>query len=437
MGFYCKNIKKQFQTLVGSSVRALGIIFFSIFLSSFFLVHTTSAQACAIPGDDGPATLSGVVNTYYPSPSTGTASGNTVPVSAVINPQSDLTPIEPGDLLLIMQIQDAQINSSNTNSYGAGDGTGRGFTSGNAGRYEYVVATNSVGVGGGTVITLQNLTRTYRTRAATNSRGRRTYQVIRIPQYSSATLSGTVNAAAWDGTSGGIVAFDVAGNLNMGGGAINANARGFRGGLGRTLNGSGGNLNDYRGASTLGSGGSKAEGIAGTPRYTWNGTSSTDNLVEGYPNGSYFRGAPGNAGGGGNDGTPANNGENSGGGGGGNGGIGGRGGNTWNSNRTIGGIGGAAFPAAANRVTFGGGGGAATGQGPAGSSNARHARTDARVPALATHRACRRVPGSAARPIHTEYPPSGPDDRFQTGPQHRARRSRSGCGLPCLAIVQR
>ncbi|NNE99335.1 MAG: hypothetical protein HKN25_09990, partial [Pyrinomonadaceae bacterium] len=217
-----------------------------------------------------------------------------------------------------------------------------------------------VGLAGGTITTLQNLTRTYRSSPATSTRGRRTYQVVRIPQYSSATLSGTVIAASWDGRSGGVVAFDVAGNLNMGGGTVNANSRGFRAGLGRTLTGPNGTVNGYRGPSTDGSGGSKAEGIAGTPRYVWDGVLGIDNLVEGYPNGSYYRGAPGNAGGGGNDGTPNNNGENSGGGGGGNGGIGGRGGNTWNTNLTVGGVGGAAFPAAANRLTFGGGGGAAT-----------------------------------------------------------------------------
>lgn len=339
-----------------SALSAVICVLVVLILSTQFV----SAQTCGIPGDDGPATIGGAVNTYYPSPVNATASGNSIPVSAVTNPQSALVAIEQGDLLLVMQVQDALIDSTNTNNYGGGTGTGRGFTSGNAGRYEYVVATNSVGVGGGTVITLDNLSRTYRSAPETSSRGRRTYQVVRVPQYSSATVSGTVIAASWDGTSGGILAFDVAGNLSMGGGTINASSRGFRGGLGRSLNGPAGTTTGYRGASTDGSGGSKAEGIAGTPRYVWNGAMGIDNIVEGYPNGSYYRGAPGNAGGGGNDGTPTNNGENSGGGGGGNGGIGGRGGNTWNSNLTVGGIGGDAFAAAADRLTFGGGGGAAT-----------------------------------------------------------------------------
>ena len=54
-----------------------------------------------------------------------------------------------------------------------------------------------------------------------------------------------------------------------------------------------------------------------------------DNVVEGYPGGSYARGAPGNAGGGATDSNPTANDQNAGGGGGGNGGAGGRGGNGW------------------------------------------------------------------------------------------------------------
>ena len=48
-------------------------------------------------------------------------------------------------------------------------------------------------------------------------------------------------------------------------------------------------------------------------RYLNNGGALLDNTVEGYPNGSYGRGAPGNAGGGGNDGNPGANDQNSGG----------------------------------------------------------------------------------------------------------------------------
>ena len=87
-----------------------------------------------------------------------------------------------------------------------------------------------------------------------------------------------------------------------------------------------------------------------------------DNVSEGYPNGSYARGAPGNAGGGSTDGNPVANDQNSGGGGGGNGGIGGQGGNSWQSNLATGGFGGSAFAPAARvtQIALGGGGGAGT-----------------------------------------------------------------------------
>ena len=93
----------------------------------------------------------------------------------------------------------------------------------------------------------------------------------------------------------------------------------------------------------------------------FDGTTTIDTGVEGYPNGSFARGAPANAGGGGNDGNPSANDQNSGGGGGANGGGGGQGGNSWSSNLAIGGAGGVAVPAAsATHVVLGGGGGGAT-----------------------------------------------------------------------------
>ena len=114
---------------------------------------------------------------------------------------------------------------------------------------------------------------------------------------------------------------------------------------------------------------SKGEGIAGTPRYLapatiTTTTTATDTTVEGFPNGSYARGAPANAGGGGTDGHPVNNDYNSGGGAGANGGVGGLGGYGWNSftalNSTDGGFGGAAFPASTSALVMGGAGGAGT-----------------------------------------------------------------------------
>ena len=333
---------------------------------------------CATAGNDGPGvTLSGVINTYYPGVSSAGSGATSIQLGAARFGGAS-TPITAGDLLLVIQMQDAGINSSNNNNYGANNGTGRGTNVVNStGRYEYVVATNFVGLGGGTVTIRgtgagNGLNNVYTNAAASGTQGQRRFQVVRVPQYSTATLSNGLTAAAWDGSTGGILAFDVAGTLSLAGATVRVSGLGFRGGGGRPLVGgavSGTNPSntDYRfltsatTASTTGAHGAKGEGIAGTPRYVYDAaTGSVVNTgAEGYPNGSNGRGAPGNAGGGGTDSEgSSNNEENSGGGGGGNGGIGGQGGNTWNANAARGGIGGAAFASAANLIVLGGGGGA-------------------------------------------------------------------------------
>ncbi|MFS8085019.1 MAG: isopeptide-forming domain-containing fimbrial protein, partial [Acidobacteriota bacterium] len=169
-----------------------------------------------------------------------------------------------------------------------------------------------------------------------------------------------LTAAPWNGATGGILVIDVAGNLNLGGATVSVDGMGFRGGGTRQLNGgSGGTNTDFRNVATSNFHGGKGEGVVGTPRYVYDSVFNTvtDTGVEGYPNGSTARGAPGNAGGGGTDGNPTTNDQNSGGGGGANGGAGGLGGNTWSSNLARGGYGGASITGAADLVVLGGGGG--------------------------------------------------------------------------------
>ena len=152
------------------------------------------------------------------------------------------------------------------------------------------------------------------------------------------------------------------------------NGQGFRGGAGLQLQGGvGGNNTDYLHAAPAaytgvvenGVDAVKGEGIAGTPLWvesagTYLKTTSDYPSGSAGTDGSSANGAPGNAGGGGTDGDPANNTQNAGGGGGGNGGAGGFGGDSWNSNLSVGGEGGVAFPSTINRVAMGGGGGAGT-----------------------------------------------------------------------------
>jgi fimbrial isopeptide formation D2 family protein len=389
------------------TAKILRVLFALGFLSLTQLVRLyPSAQAqtavnlCAVPGKDGvdTGTIS-VVNSYYPGlvDATGVilnatlSPGDTsIPVGA-INSQGNQTTITKGDLLLIIQMQDADIDYSDTAQYGSGSASnnGSGSTSINqTGLYEFVVAQNNVDSAGGTIqirgaATNGGLINGYRQEPADiTSHGRRTYQVVRVPQYLSTnlTLTGVIRSPGpWNGSSGGIVALDVANTLTLDG-TIEVQDKGFRGGGGTTNTDTYPDKEDeaYRTDGDVPRGGVKGEGIAGTPLFVFDGTTTTNTSFDGYPRlksgdtyttigntegGSRARGAPGNAGGGGNQ-------HNAGGGGGGNGGAGGNGGmsikapgNPDTNPRTgvskpVGGRGGAAFTPAPNRLIMGGGGGA-------------------------------------------------------------------------------
>jgi len=353
---------------------------------------------CATPGRDGAGgTLNGIVNAYYPPKNAGTvAAGSTSVVLGAADPGGAQTAIAAGDLLLVIQTQDAQINSTNTSSYGAGTpGNPAGSTSlGSSGEFEFVTATSAVPVTGGTL----NFTGTgagggllnaYTSAAATAAQGIQTFQVIRVPQYTTAMLSSGLTALSWNGATGGVLVVDVASQLTLGG-TVALDGLGFRGGGGIDLRGatSGAGTDTVTASPAAlpalpppadsGANASKGEGVAGTPHWVapalstithaTTAISTNQTFLEGYPNGSFARGAPGNAGGGATDadpiGTPANSGngndQNSGGGGGANGGGGGQGGYAWNSAGFVGGFGGVAFPASTSAVVMGGGGGAGT-----------------------------------------------------------------------------
>jgi hypothetical protein len=93
------------------SPRTTVVLAALLFIAAFSPL-TVRAQVCANPGKDGPGgTLSGVVNTYYP----GTANANAGATSISIGTSTGAsTAIASGDLLLVIQMQDAAINSTNT-----------------------------------------------------------------------------------------------------------------------------------------------------------------------------------------------------------------------------------------------------------------------------------------------------------------------------------
>ena len=286
----------------------------------------TSTAQCGTDPTTGTTiitTANTIVNTYYPGAASVAAGGFTVSVGTR-DPNGNATAIGAGDLVLIIQMQSAVIDNSNTNTYGAGvagpPSSGYSTTNLRVGFYEY----NTVASFSGGVITMTySLANSYYATAfnQATTQNLQTFQVIRVPRDFNLTINAgaSITCAPWTGATGGVIADDATNTMTING-SINASGLGFRGGGGESFSGAtAGNSNgtttlvntDYRFNSPVTntanlSGGAKGEGIAGTPAYTLtqNATSTTINAVEGYLNGSMGRGAPGNAGGGGTDGGP-------------------------------------------------------------------------------------------------------------------------------------
>ncbi|MBN9299723.1 MAG: gliding motility-associated C-terminal domain-containing protein [Filimonas sp.] len=285
--------------------------------------------------------IQGIVNTYYPGAESVSAGATQVTIiNSPVGATSQL--IKPGDRVLIMQMQDGIINSSNSIKYGDGATGGGCIDYGNAGLYEFAVVKSFAG----SIITLDApLQRSY---SFINSGNRRsTFQVIRVPVYKKVQLIGAVTAPAWNGITGGIVAFHAWQQLDFNGNKIDVSSLGFRPGK-KNSDGMSANVRDlldYVSGNYVNFA-EKGEGIAGTPNLSYPAS-------VGYPNGSGARGAPGNAGGGGNA-------HNSGGGGGANIGDGGKGGYQYEGYgaNDIGGLGGRGCPfISPAELWLGGGGG--------------------------------------------------------------------------------
>lgn len=330
-----------------------------------------ASAVCATPGKDGVATsLGGVVNTYYSG--VGTPAVGATSLTLGNKRDAAMPDLSAGDLVLVVQMQDGSGVNFAANTQGGAYGTGA-----QAGQYEYAAVRTVSTSGGVTTITFASgLTNAY----VQNTASGQTYQVVRVPQYASATVSTSLRSAAWNGTTGGILALDVAGTLTLNA-DLDVSGQGFRGGAG--YNGSAGRpagsaFTDQRYAFNINAvnGGLKGEGTAGAPEWVFDGSAQPVATSRSYPSGSVGQGAPGNAGGGANDGFPEdsngnNNQRNSGGGGGANAGTGGQGGFAWPNGtsgtaalpgpqRDAGGRGGRATSPTALRLFMGGGGGAGT-----------------------------------------------------------------------------
>lgn len=359
-----------------------------LFFCLTFAAPWGHAQTCSIPGNSGAASIATQPNTFFPGLLNPLAGATSITVSAGTGTTSG---IQAGDLLLIIQMQGADIDATNTNSYGdstlnggvtntvafgvagyAGGVNGTNFVAGN---YEWAVAAGGGATfgAGGAINLSAPLARGYFTRAVTSTQGKQAYQVIRVPQYSNLTVTAGLTVVPWDGSRGGVLVLEATGDLNLNGQTINATGRGFRGagtieqGPQCTTDGGVTACLEYVTLGALQLGGFKGEGLVGTPGRVYNNdftgggggviAPAAGPYADGYVNGDGSRGAPGNAGGGGNQ-------HNGGGGGGGNGGSGGNGGNSWNGStagffgQPVGGFGGSPSGNVASRWIMGGGGGA-------------------------------------------------------------------------------
>jgi hypothetical protein len=262
--------------------------------------------------------ISGVINTYAKV----TVIDETCN-SVTIAPASGFS---VGDKVLIIQMKGAQINETNTSSYGNLTGTGLG----SAGNYEI----NEVAAINGAILYLKyELIRTYDPAQKV--------QIVNIPVYADVSIDGVLNSEPWNGDTGGILIFESTGDVTMNA-DIDVSGMGFRGGECSANGGDCAYLQDgpYNSQTNAGRSGKKGEGVA--------------EFSSGMEMG---RGKQLNGGGAGLD-------LNSGGAGGGNYGNGGTGGNTSSgcgtfasSNPGVGGLGFTTTIETQNKIFLGGGGG--------------------------------------------------------------------------------
>ena len=273
-----------------------------IFIFVFFSVLNASAQT----------TISGVINSYTQVLLIGVGS---CPDSLMVNSTIGFA---VGDSVLIIQMQGASIDSTNTALFGTINSYG------NCGNFEFL---KIVGINGNYIRFASSLKRSYSTNGAV--------QLVTKPVYSNANVAGILTAQPWNGTTGGVLTFSVTSDLFLNS-DIDVSGIGFRGGS-ASVNFYTNWFYEFCFGNLPGRGGKKGEAIAAY-----------------FPNKEFGRGAQASGGGGGND-------INTGAAGGGNYGRGGHGGNNYYSPDTLWGLRGRSLLTGINQIKIfagsGGGGG--------------------------------------------------------------------------------
>lgn len=232
-------------------------------------------------GKDGDLTISApstIVNRYAVLATSARPGDKTITLSSTAGLGIDaLLPLAVDDLLLIIQMQGADIDTSNTVNYGSV------IDLRSSGRYEFIGVT-SIDQAAGQISVYSGCGGLKNSYEASGH-----VQVIRVPQYKNLQVStgASIVAPAWNGQIGGLVALQVSDAVTIDG-SIDVTGLGFRGGLRnphptQRVPGVGAY---YRAMNAL-DGGNRGEGIAG---YT----------TEYQLSGAFGRGAAANGGGGGN-----------------------------------------------------------------------------------------------------------------------------------------
>ena len=196
--------------------------------------------------------------------------------SKSVNPYAN-DALSNGDLVLIIQMQGADITTTNNSAYG----TITNYN--NVGNYELKTVYN---VSGNQIYFCEGLSRSY------TVGGRSRAQVVRIPRLTTLNVASGViiTGNPWNGTTGGIVAIEMYNNTTLNG-SISASEIGFRGGADvKNISIASGSANNtvYVSSNSVNNDAAKGESIVGN---------QTDYESLG---GSLGRGAPANGGGGGN-----------------------------------------------------------------------------------------------------------------------------------------
>ncbi|MBX9853603.1 MAG: hypothetical protein K2X86_17810, partial [Cytophagaceae bacterium] len=159
--------------------------------------------------------ISGIVNDYREVTNISTG-GTCASGSTTITIVGTTTPFNTGDRVMIMQMKGADLDHNSTDPLVFGTVTALN----NAGKYEFLTVISKTA----TTIDVNPLKETY----TISER----IQLIRVPVYANANVTGVLTGQAWNGTTGGVLSVEVTGTLTIGAN-ITMDGLGFLGGAQR------------------------------------------------------------------------------------------------------------------------------------------------------------------------------------------------------------